>query len=120
MLLPAVNANMASLQQSEYLVKVTGFLIIPVVVAFTLLSLTRILTWKGRSYAVEGKPFAGSALRRWEVRTLQQKEEDTLAEPPRRAQIKDPSQLSRKQVAFLLVKASVSSAVVSVSMWQGR
>lgn len=72
-----MNADMASLQKSEYLVKVTGFLIMPVVVAFTLLSLTRLLTWKGRSYELEGRPFAGSALRRWEVRTLEQEAEKT-------------------------------------------
>lgn len=117
-LFPASSAELDFLQKSELLEKVSGCLMIPLVLTFTLLSLTRLLTWKGRSHEMDARRCAGSVLRRWEVRTLQEEADSTPVENPPE-ELEEPSELTSTEIAGRVALAFVSAALVSVSCWQG-
>lgn len=119
-------ANDTSLLNPEYLVELTGYLIAPVVVTFTALSLTRFLTWKGRAYLMEAKRRVGSNVARWEFLSLEGTVRNPSSEADTRRQcpndLETPFQPSEVKygLARLTGLASVASAVASLCVWQGK
>lgn len=138
MLWPALQTDEESIEKSESLLRDTGFQIILVVITSTFLSLIRLCTWKGKSFDVEAKRYAGSNVTRAELMVLEQtvKEleqtvkqlrpnvgndvDDATTEAITYEEPKKPFEPEQKgQLLFRLVLVCISSTSVSGSIWLG-
>lgn len=113
--LPAVSRNATSLGTSEDLEIATACLTIPVVVAFTALSVTRLKGWRGgiRSHKAKAKRFVGSNVRRWEMEV-----DDDITQAKEWKESFQPSTVGWQFVCGVVV-SFLSSAAVALTFWLG-
>lgn len=131
--LPALQNDGESIERSATFESVSGYLIIPVVLTATLLSMIRLWNWKGRPLEMEVTRSAGSNVTRSELLELEQKlknknllssernSDDSPAEDIPWNESKPMFEPSKhKSRLFLsLSLAFLSSISVSVSIWLG-